>query len=683
MRFLSKKRGACGGFPLGEAPIRVIIRTMPELELDKVLPEEDYDASSIEVLSGLEGVRKRPGMYIGSTGPSGLHHLVWEILDNAVDEAVNGYGKKISLTMHKDGSISIEDEGRGMPVDIHPKTGIPAIQLIFTALHSGGKFNSAAYKVSGGLHGVGATVTNALSERVKVNVWRKGKAYEISFKDGGKLEEPLRETGDTWKHGTMVTFKPDPQIFPNTRFSYETIAHRLEEKSYLLTGVRFILVDENTGQKKEFYCENGLREYVLSLTKGKTPLGDVIDFSGEKEGIRMEVALRWSQGDYQESIYSYANDVRTGDGGTHESGFKSGLTKCLNEWAQANGLLKGQALEGSDIREGLTAVVSVKVPEGMNELEGQTKGKLGTPAALPAVSALVQEKLPYFLDEHREFGLELVRKCEASRHAREAARKAREAVRGTRKRTPEAIISDKLAAAQGKDYKKNELFIVEGDSAGGTAKTGRDRSHQAILPLRGKPLNTYGLPIGKVMENVEFATLVQTIGAGAGEEFDPKESHYGKIIIMTDADTDGAHIQTLLLTFFWNFMRPLVDQGMVYVAQPPLYRVYKKSDPSRHVYCWSEEELEAARKKIGAGYGINRYKGLGEMNAQQLAETTMNPGTRQLLRVVVEDPLALEKKMGVLMGKDSLPRWDWIQENVTFVLEDEFQEILKGEESHG
>ncbi len=640
----------------------------------------DYDASAIELLSGLEGVRKRPGMYIGSTNLTGLHHLVWEIVDNAVDEAVNGYGKKITVTLHKNGSLTVEDEGRGIPVDIHQKTGIPAVQLIYTALHAGGKFNSKAYQVSGGLHGVGATVTNALSEWLKVRVYLKGKIYEISFKDGGKLDEPLKEVGETRKHGTTVTFKPDPAIFPNTRFSYETISSRLEEKSYLLAGVRFVLIDENTGVKREFYCEHGLREYVQSLVKEKTPIGQVIDFTGEYNGIRVEVAMQWCSQDYNENIYSYANDVRTADGGSHETGFKQGLTKTLNDWAQSSGLIKnGNSLEGSDIREGLTAVISVKVPEGKLEYEGQTKGKLGTPEALPALTSLISSRFSYYLNEHRDFGVDLVKKCEASREAREAARKAREVARGTRKKQPEMIISDKLAAAHSRDYQENELFIVEGDSAGGSAKSARDRSHQAILPLRGKPLNTYGLPISKVTENLEFSTLIQTINAGVGPDFNVEDSHYGKIIIMTDADTDGAHIQALLLTFFYNFMKPLIDKGMVYVARPPLYCVYKKSDTRKHIYCWGEEELNVAREKIGAGYGIKRYKGLGEMNPSQLAETTMSKATRQLLRVEIEDPLALEKKMSILMGKDSAPRWDWIQENVRFVVEDEFASILKGE----
>lgn len=645
--------------------------------------EKKYTASDIEVLGELEGVRKRPGMYIGSTNLTGLHHLVWEMVDNAVDEAVNGYGNRVQVTMWKDGSISVEDEGRGVPVDIHPQAGIPAVQLIYTTLHSGGKFNSKIYQTSAGLHGVGATVTNALSEWLDVTVYRQGKIYHIRFHNGGELETPLECLGNTNKHGTIVRFKPDPSIFPNVKFNYDTIQNRLEEKSYLLTGVRFVLKDQSTGSTAEFYCQNGLREYVESLNRNKMPLGEIIDFRGESSGIKVEIAMQWCLNDYKENIYSYANDVRTADGGTHEQGFKSALTKTINDWALQNELIRAnQSLEGIDIREGLTAIISVKIPENKLEYEGQTKGKLGTPEAGPVVGGLVQSKFLYFLNEHKNFAVELIKKCEASRNVREAARKAKEAARGSKKKSVDFMLSDKLASAQSKDYKNNELFIVEGDSAGGSAKTGRDRLHQAILPLRGKPLNTDSLPLEKIVENVEFSTLIQTIGAGVGSDFDPDDSHYGKIIIMTDADTDGAHIQTLLLTFFYNYMKPLIDRGMVYLAQPPLYRVYKKSDPSKHVYCWTDEELQKAKAKIGAGYGINRYKGLGEMNPSQLAETTMNKETRQLLRVTIEDALIVEKRIGTLMGKDSAPRWRWIQENVVFNEFDSFQEEIKGGSSH-
>lgn len=640
--------------------------------------EEKYTAKDIELLTELEGVRKRPGMYIGGTNLTGLHHLVWEIVDNAVDEAVNGYGETITVTIFKDGSLSVEDEGRGVPVDLHPQTHIPAVQLIYTTLHSGGKFNSKVYQTSGGLHGVGATVTNALSEWLEVTVNREGKSYYIRFQNGGQLETPLSCTGNTNKHGTIVRFKPDPKIFPSIRFNWDTIYNRLEEKSYLLTGVHFILKDQASGNIHDFYSTHGLRDYVASLTQNKTALGDIIDFDDASNPVKVEIAMEWCTADYNENIFSYANDVKTIDGGTHEQGFKSSLTKTINDWALANELLKaGQSIDGGDIREGLTAVISVKVPENLIEYEGQTKGKLTTPEASATVGGVISTKFTYFLNEHKDFALDLIRKCLASRDAREAARKAKEAARGVKKKNSDFLISDKLASAQSKDYKDNELFIVEGDSAGGSAKTGRDRLHQAILPLRGKPLNTDSVSMDKIIDNLELSTLIQTIGAGVGQDFDVEDSHYGKIIIMTDADTDGAHIQTLLLTFFYNYMKPLIDHGMVYIAQPPLYRVYKKSDSSKHIYCWNDKELEDGKIKIGAGYGINRYKGLGEMNADQLASTTMNKKSRQLMQVHIDDPLVVEKRIGILMGKDASPRWNWIEENVVFNEVDEFMSEVK------
>jgi topoisomerase-4 subunit B len=648
------------------------------VDFDKA--EKNYTAKNIELLSELEGVRKRPGMYIGSTNSTGLHHLIWEIVDNAVDEAVNGYGNCITVIIHKDGSCEVQDEGRGLPVDIHKQSGIPAVQLIFTRLHAGGKFNSKVYSTSAGLHGVGATVTNALSEWLDITVYREGKSYHISFKDGGQLNEPLTEIGPTRKHGSTVRFKPDPKIFATTDFKWDTVYNRLQEEAFLLKKVKFILKDERTNLSHEFFYENGLREYVATLNQNKTPMGDIVDFEDKSGDIQMEVALQWCASDYNEHILSYANNVRTAGGGTHEDGFKTGLTKAVNDWAIANGLIKeNNRIDGTDLREGLTAIISVKIPEGRLEYEGQTKGKLGTPDALNALSSFIYDQFTYYVMEHKDFGVNLVKKCQASRDAREAARKAREAARGQKKRQSDVILSDKLAPAQSKDYENNELFIVEGNSAGGSAKNGRDRLHQAILPLRGKPLNTDSVTMERMLQNVEFATLIQTIGAGVGQNFDVSESHYGKIIIMTDADVDGAHIQTLLLTFFYNYMKPLIDNGMVYIACPPLYRVYKKSDPSKYVYVWDDAGLEPAKAKIGPGYGINRYKGLGEMNADQLAITTMNKKTRRLLRVSVEDPLVVEKRIGVLMGRDASLRRDWIEENIVFNEKDSFIDQVKSE----
>ena len=642
--------------------------------------ESNYRASDIEVLSELEGVRKRPGMYIGSTNAKGLHHLVWEIVDNAVDEAVNGYGNKISVTIHKDGSIQVDDEGRGLPVDIHPTAKIPAVQLIFTTLHSGGKFNSKNYSTSAGLHGVGATVTNALSSYVDITVYREGGIYHISFKNGGELDEPLEKIGETKKHGSSIRFKPDAKIFSSTEFKWDTIYNHLQESAFLCKKVHFFLKDERTGLSHEFYYENGLKEYVENLTANKTPIGSIITFENKNAAIQIEVAMQWCQSDYSDHPLSYANGVRTEAGGTHEDGFKSGLTKAVNDWAISNCLIKEKdRIEGNDLREGLTFVIAVKIPESKLEYEGQTKGKLGTPDALSACSSFVYDQFTYYITEHKDFAVNLVKKCQASKEAREAARKARDAARGNnaKKKKDDYIISDKLAPAQSKDYANNELFIVEGNSAGGSAKNGRDRLHQAILPLRGKPLNTDSVTMERMLQNEEFSTLIQTIGAGVGPDFDVKDSRYGKIIIMTDADVDGAHIQILLLTFFYNYMKPLIDEGMVYIACPPLYRVFKKSDPAnKFVYVWDEDKLEEAKAKIGPGYGISRYKGLGEMNADQLAFTTMDKKTRLLLRVDVQDPLVVEKRISILMGKDASLRRDWINENITFNEEDSFMKEL-------
>ena len=641
--------------------------------------KSSYTAEDIDVLEGLSGVRKRPAMYIGSTNSSGLHHLVWEVIDNGVDEALSGYGNKIAVTIHKDGSLSVEDEGRGIPVDLHHQTNMPAVQLIFSTLHSGGKFSDAVYKSSAGLHGVGASVTNALSEFLDVTVYRDGLINHLRFENGGKLATPLEVIGKTNKHGTLVRFKPDATIFSSIDFKWDTIYNHLQESAFLLKRVRFILKDERTDLSHEFYYVDGLKEYVTTLNQSKKPLGNVVSFEDDANGIIIECAMQYCIEDYNESIYSYANNVRTRDGGTHETGFRIGLTRAVNDFAVEHSLLKGKSkIEGSDIREGLTAILSLKIPESLLQYEGQTKSKLGTPEAIQAVNNFIYSKLTYYLNENKEFAVNLIKKVNDSRDARLAARKAKEEARTTKKVKNDLLISDKLTPCQSKDYPLNELFIVEGESAGGTARKGRDRLHQAILPLRGKPLNTDNVTMDRMLKNEEFATIISTIGANVGQNFDIEDSRYGKIIIMTDADTDGAHIQTLLLTFFYHYMRPLVNKGKIYVAVPPLYRVYKEVNKKIvYEYAWDDKGLEKAKKSIGPGYKISRYKGLGEMDADQLWETTMNPRTRQLVRVKIEDPLLVERRVSVLMGKDAAVRRKWVEENVDFNMVDRFIEEVK------
>ena len=639
-----------------------------------------YTADDIHVMKGLEGVRKRPAMYIGSTNNVGLHHLVWEVVDNSVDEALSGFGKKIVVTMHKDGSISVLDEGRGIPVGINKETGRPAVEVVFTELHAGGKFNNAVYKSAAGLHGVGASVTNALSEWIDINVYQNGNIYHLKFENGGNLVVPLEVVGTTKKHGTYVRFKPDASIFSTVDFKWDTIASHLQESAFLMKGVEFVLNDEKTEQSQSFLYENGLVEYINNINSNKNALSDVINFADtdEETQIDVEIALQYCNEDYNETIYSYVNNVRTRDGGTHETGFRAGITKAVNDFAENYKLARGKKLEGSDVREGLTAVISLKIPETLLEFEGQTKGKLGTPQATSVVSNFIYNKFTYYLTENKEFAINLINKCVASQNARLAARKAKEEARSSKKPKQDLILSDKLTPAQSKDYAKNELFIVEGDSAGGTAKKGRDRLHQAILPLRGKPLNTDSISVEKLVHNEEIATIINTIGAGFGQSFDLEDIKYGKIIIMTDADTDGAHIQTLLLTFFYHYMRQLITSGHVYIAVPPLYRVFKE-DGQRVIqeYAWDDEGLEAAKKKVGGGYKISRYKGLGEMDAIQLKETTMDPRTRLLIQVDIDDPILAEKRVNVLMGRDTSIRRAWVEENVDFNKVDTFIKEVK------
>ncbi len=641
-----------------------------------IVQNNTYNDESITVLEGLEHVRKRPGMYIGSTDERGLHHLVWEIVDNAIDEALAGFGREITVIINEDNSITVEDNGRGVPCGMHA-TGKNTMEIIYTKLNAGGKFGGNGYKTTGGLHGVGASVVNALSSYMVVTSYRDGKIHRIKFEDGGKKVSNVEILGDTRKTGTTVTFKPDPMVFTTTVYQYETIKTRIRESAFLIKNLKMILKDKRSKKEESFVYENGISEYVAFMDMAKNPVHSVAYFEGTynvpdtKEEIEVEVALQFIDS-YSETIVSFVNNVKTGDGGSHETGFRTALTKAFNDYAHKYNLIKANAqLEGTDIRAGMTAVVSVRIGEKLLEFEGQTKGKLGTPAAKSAVDTILTEKLGYFLMENKDLAENIVKKALKEAESRAAARKAREQARMDKKDKGEKNISAKLAPTSEKNKEINELYLVEGDSAGGSAKQGRDRRYQAILPLRGKVLNTEKANAESALKNEEIATMIYTIGADYGTGFDLKKCNYKKIIIMTDADDDGAHIQVLLLTFFFRYMRPLIEDGRVYIAMPPLFKITRRGKKEEILYAWSNEEKDRLVSESKGPTLIQRYKGLGEMNAEQLWETTMNPETRTLVQVKIEDLGEAEAQVEVLMGNDSNRRRSWLENHVSFTLEEE------------
>ena len=648
-----------------------------------------YTAQDIQVLEGLDAVRMRPGMYIGSTGSRGLHHMIWEILDNAIDEATNGYASEISVTLKKDGSCEVADNGRGVPVDIHPKLGVSAVEVVYTQLHAGGKFSDKNYAYSGGLHGVGASVVNALSEWMTVDVYKDYSHYFIRFESildrktgkilSGHTMAPLEKVGNTRKRGTVVCFKPDARVFEDVRFQSDLVRRRVRELAYLNKGVHFIFTDERIKEPEkrvhEYCYEGGISDFVKYLNTDKTTITDPIVFEAVRDGTLVRVAIQYTDS-YTENIYSFVNNVPTAEGGSHETGFKAAVTKAFNDYARRTGILKEKDnnLAGDDFREGMTAVVyaGVKNPQ----FEGQTKGRLGNTEVRPIFEAVCQEQLSIYLDDlkNQDFANAIVAKAVKAAKVREAARKARDIAR-QQSQLEAAPLVGKLSSCTGKKAELNELFIVEGDSAGGSAKQGRDRRFQAILPLRGKPLNVEKKRLDQVLANEEFRSIITALGTGIGEDFDISRLKYNKVIILSDADQDGAHIRAILLTFFFRYMRQLITEGHVYIGMPPLYKVAKGE---KTVYCYDDNALPKAIQSVGRGYTLQRYKGLGEMNPEQLWETTMNPDGRKLMQVGIEDFVEVERRVTILMGDKVEPRREYISMYANFNKEDNFEPVHEG-----
>ena len=636
-----------------------------ELETQATQVDHSYTADDIQVLEGLEAVRLRPGMYIGSTSVRGLHHLVWEIVDNGIDEALAGFANRIDVTIEPNNIIAVRDNGRGMPVGIHEKTGISAVETIMTVLHAGGKFGGGAYKVSGGLHGVGASVVNALSEWLEVTVYQDGKIYFIRFENGGHAVEPLKVIGTTEETGTLVRFKADPTIFKDTTvYDYETLNSRLRQLAFLNKDIRLTLTDKRTedGQSDDYKYEGGIIEYVQFLNKNKSTISDkVIYVEGLQDGILAEVALQYNDG-YQSSIYSFCNNIHTHEGGYHEDGFRMALTRCINAYAKNNNMIKkDESLSQDDVKEGLVAIISVKHPDP--QYEGQTKTKLGNSEVRKIVSNIAGEQINRFFLENPDVAKAIVEKAEIASKARIAAKKARELTR--RKSALDGISSlpGKLTDCSSKDASECEIYIVEGDSAGGSAKQGRDAKTQAILPLRGKILNVEKARTHRIFENQEIRSMITAFGCGIQEDVDVSKLRYHKIVIMTDADVDGSHICTLMLTFLYRFMKPVIEGGYVYIAQPPLYKVQKGK---KIAYAYKEQEMDQLREEFKEGYKVQRYKGLGEMDAEQLWETTMDPHHRVLKRVTIDDAMEADSVFDMLMGEDVEPRREYIQENAVY-----------------